>query len=137
MEFYHKIRDFWRGISSKCINWDTMAELWDDFAEKTGFGREWNDGDVGSEGVMLDEEDVESTGHFALPGDEDFNDDRPWMNEGGGHVEKFDESESGDESGNKSSTGEVGQKRKRIDDGDEYDSEEESDDDDHIPKFGF
>ena len=38
--FYNKFWKFWKGISSNRINWDKMGVLWDDYADKTGFGKE-------------------------------------------------------------------------------------------------
>ena len=44
---------------------------------ETGFGRHWRAVDANPDEVESDHEE-----HIPLPGDEDFEDERPWMNQG-------------------------------------------------------
>ena len=65
-----------KGVASNQETWEKMQILWEEYAEESGFGKEWRIQTMSPEdGNECDEEDEEEelpSDRFALPGDEEF-----------------------------------------------------------------
>ena len=75
VRLFNQIWVTFKGVASDQTTWEKMQILWEDYAEKSGFGKEWKmqtksteDGNAWNE----EEEEELPSDRFALPGDEEF-----------------------------------------------------------------
>ena len=99
VRLFNQIWATFKGVASNRDTWEKMKILWEEYVEKSGFGKEWKMQTMSSEdGNAWDEEEEEElpSDRFALPGDEEFRKDCEYGNNDSNvsPKEKVDEEEA-------------------------------------------
>ena len=98
--FYKGQLEVWKLLFRNGDKMDRLQVVWEEYVQEYGFGHHWRASGFELEddqGNSEEEEDVDLP--FSLPGDDDFEEERPWRSQyvrGGDDAEEDDESEGGD-----------------------------------------
>ena len=79
--FYNEKWKMWRQFFGDKGKWDKLEICWEEYVRQTGFGRQWKSSSDVEDNYDDVQEEVDETmpvNHFAMPGDDDFEEDHPW-----------------------------------------------------------